>query len=62
MSTKEKITEKKQFRELSDEELEKVNGGGPHDWDLDRSCGGSIPPECKKKIMDEYGCLICISF
>ena len=27
MSTKEKITEKKQFRELSDDELEKVTGG-----------------------------------
>ena len=53
--------EKKQFRELSDEELEKVNGGERPNWDLDTTCGGSILPECKKKIMDEYGCLRCIS-
>ena len=55
--------EKKQFRELSDEELEKVTGGErKHSLDLDTTCSGSIPPECKNKTMDEYGCLICISY
>ena len=58
MSTKEKITEKKQFRELSDEELEKVNGGAlPH---LVANCM-QINPQCKNKTMDEYGCEFCIS-
>ena len=52
--------EKKQFRELSDEELEKVNGGGPLTT-KDVRCIQKISPECKKKIMDEYGCQICIS-
>ena len=38
--------EKKQFRELTEEELEKVNGG-LRPWD--RSCGGGTISElCKK--------------
>ena len=60
MSTKEKITEKKQFRELSDEELEKVNGGGPL-TPTEASCT-AINPHCKNRTMNEYGCLICISY
>ena len=51
--------QKKQFRELTEEELEKVNGGLPP---LDRSCGGGTISElCKKMIMDKDGCLKCIS-
>ena len=52
----------KKFRELSDEELKKVNGGErKHSLDLDASCM-QINPHCKNKTMDEYGCLICISY
>ena len=51
--------EKKQFRELSDEELEKVNGGGPL-TPTEASC--MQPYGCTKFTMDEYGCLICKSY
>lgn len=59
MSTKEIITEKKQFRELSDEELEKVTGGAPPP--LATVDCPNINPFCKNRTMDEYGCEFCIS-
>ena len=52
--------QKKQFRQLSDEELEKVTGGVKIEGPMVGNCM-QINPNCKNKTKDEYGCLICIS-